>query len=259
MVRNLDQVIDWSIRAHSTIGYFAVLYKKSTLAVRNALVKGKFRDAERMQRFDAVFAQRYFDALNAYFHPSESGRLTLPWEVAFVGHTETGATMLQHMVAGLSAHINFDLGIAAVEVTEPAEQGDFEYDFNLINDIVAEQIRDMLDAVERLSPGVLWLRRLIPNEVRVIGKTLVAFRTAGFRYAAFIVLHPDQARERTVSHEAWTAIIGDWYLHPTKKRALQFAALPMLVRTIAKRENPDVAANLRALDAVPVTRERVNA
>lgn len=258
VIRNLDRIIDWSIHTHSTIGYFAVLYKKSTLAVRKALEQGRFRDVERMERFDAVFAQRYFDALNAYFHPSESSRLTLPWAVAFVGHNETESTMLQHMVAGLSAHINFDLGIAAAEVMEPSEQKEFEYDFDLINEIVAEQVRDMLNAVERLSPGVLWLRRLIPNEVKLIGGLLAKFRKAGFEYAAYVAYHPDKAWEQTVRHEAWTAAVNDWYLHPKNNRLLELSTVPVFVRAIASRENPDVSANLRALDAIPLAGEPVH-
>lgn len=257
VIGNLDRIIDWSIHAHSTIGYFAVLYKKSTLAVRKALEQGRFRDTERMERFDAVFAQRYFDAVNAYFHPTESSRLTLPWAVTFLNQDQTEATMLQHMVAGLSAHINFDLGIAAAEIA-PFELDTFEHDFNLINKIVAGQVRDMLNAVEKLSPAVLWLRRLIPNEVKFIADLLAKFREAGFQYAVFVVDHPDQARERTATHEAWTAVINAWYLHPKRNRLLELTTVPTLVRAIASRENPDVAANLRALDAVPLAHEPVH-
>src|SRR3954465_15219623 len=48
VLRNLDQVIEWSIRAHSTIGYFAALYKRTTLAIRNAINNGEFDDGHRM-------------------------------------------------------------------------------------------------------------------------------------------------------------------------------------------------------------------
>src|SRR5829696_8551595 len=51
VVRNLDQIIEWSIRAQSTMGYFAVLYKRSTVAISKAIKDGKFKDREVMERF----------------------------------------------------------------------------------------------------------------------------------------------------------------------------------------------------------------
>src|SRR5437899_12265871 len=82
VVRNVDQIIDWAINAESHIGYFAVVYKRVTLAIRQAINEGQFDDGARVSRLDVAFAQRYFDALNAYFYRSEcQGGLTLPGEV----------------------------------------------------------------------------------------------------------------------------------------------------------------------------------
>ena len=75
VIDNLDRIIAWSIDTGSTIGYFAVLYKRSTLAIREAIRLRLFENPERMEEFDVVFAQRYFDALNAYFHPADAGEL----------------------------------------------------------------------------------------------------------------------------------------------------------------------------------------
>jgi hypothetical protein len=46
VVRNLEQIIDWSIRERSTIGYFATLYKRATIAVRDALAEREFEDCD---------------------------------------------------------------------------------------------------------------------------------------------------------------------------------------------------------------------
>ena len=66
VVRNLNQIIDWATAEQSTIGYFAVLYKRSTMAIRDAIDRDLFENSALMAEFDVVFAQRYFDALNAY-------------------------------------------------------------------------------------------------------------------------------------------------------------------------------------------------
>ena len=54
VVRNIDQVIDWSIKAESHLGYFAVLYKRTTLAIRDAVNAGVFDDGPRMEQLDLV-------------------------------------------------------------------------------------------------------------------------------------------------------------------------------------------------------------
>ena len=92
-----------------------MLYRRVTLAIRQAVIDGVFTDGSRIEALDVAFAKRYFNALNAYFHPDQSRGPTLPWKVAFVGDQDGKAIILQHMMAGLNAHITFDLGIAVFE------------------------------------------------------------------------------------------------------------------------------------------------
>jgi hypothetical protein len=248
VVRNLDQIVAWAIRAQSTIGYFAVLYKRSTVAIRDALDKGLFDDRAQMEQFDAVFAKRYFDALNAYFYPDEYDGLTLPWEVTFVRQELGHSTMLQHMVAGLNAHIHFDLGLATAQMVPNSLQA-FEHDFNLINAIVATQIRGMLNEVEKLSPATLWIRRAIPDEVGLIKQTLIKFRKSGWLFSIFLAEHPEKAREKEVNQMSWAAALGAWYLDPPTYWRLA----PRLIGALAADERRDTAANLRTLDKVTFT------
>jgi hypothetical protein len=244
VVRNLDLIIDWAIREESTIGYFAVLYKRSTVAVREALNKGKFKDRALMEHFDVVFAQRYFDALNAYFYPDEYVGLTLPWEVVFVGHELGHSTMLQHMVAGLNAHIQFDLGIVTAQIV-PTSLKMFEPDFDLINELVASQVDGMLKIVDTLSPTIRRVRWLVPRGSLIV-RVLRKFRNSCWLFAIYLAVHPYKVREQTVNQMSWAAALCAWYLHPPEYWRLT----PAIIRAIAKRESRDTAANLRALDAI---------
>jgi hypothetical protein len=250
VVRNLEQIIDWAIREESTIGYFAVLYKRSTVTIRSALNAGKFKDRPLIEHFAVAFAQRYFDALNAYFHPvdhpvdhpGEYNGLTLPWEVVFVGQELGHSTMLQHMVAGLNAHIQFDLGIVTAQIV-PTTLRTFEHDFNLINELVASQVRGMLKIVHRLSPTLRWTRWLIPAPW-LIAWVLRKFRKSCWSFAIYLALHPNKLREQTVNQMSWTAALCGWYLHPPEYWRLT----PSIIRAIAKFESRNTAANLRALN-----------
>jgi hypothetical protein len=244
VIRNFDQTIDWAIRAESTIGYFAVLYKRSTLAVRQALKEGKFQNPQRMKQFDAVFAQRYFYALNAYFRPDRYPGLTLPWEVAFVGHEDGTTTMIQQMMTGLNAHICFDLGLAAAKVAGH-DLASMKHDFEYINELVAYQIPDMLKALIKRSPEVVWFRRAIPDEQDVIRSVLTRFRNGSWLFAAYLVMYPDKSQEKIVNHLAWTAALGAWYLQPPKQTQFH-----LLIWFIKRRESRDVAGNLVELNKV---------
>ena len=110
VVDGLDAVVRKSIDKGDRIGYFAVLYKRVTAAVRDAINRGEFLDGPRMDRLDVVFGNRYLEALEAY----QNGRpVTAAWRVAFDACAQKELTILQHMYLGLSAHLLLDLGIGA--------------------------------------------------------------------------------------------------------------------------------------------------
>jgi hypothetical protein len=247
VARNIELVVSWSIEARSAIGYFAVLYKRVTAAISDAIDDDVFDDGPRMEQLALAFARRYFHALNAFFHPDDYDRPTLPWEVAFVGdqRADRQATILQHMMTGLNAHITFDLGQAAVAVA-PESLDALEADFNRVNALLCAQIPDMLDVIEQLSPRVRVIRRIVPDEVGLLKRMLMKLRTSAWYFAVAVALNPDHERERLVNQQSWSAALGAWYLQPPR----QLRVVPLLVRWIAGRESPDVAANITALDGI---------
>jgi hypothetical protein len=253
VARNIDQVVEWAIKAESHIGYFAALYKRVTLALRDGINEGVFEDADRIGQLGVAFSQRYFDSLNAYFYPDEYQGLTLPWEVSFVGDQDNRAIMLQHMMAGLNAHITFDLGIAALAVAGDSLDA-LETDFNRVNALLCSQIPGILDVVERLSPELRWARLLIPNEVRVLKRMLTKLRRSAWFFAIYLAQNPDNARQKRAGQAAWTSALGSWYLQPPAR----LTALPVLVRVIAKRESRDIAGNIMALEGTMNSPEKLN-
>lgn len=253
VVRNVDQVIEWSIEAKSRIGYFAALYKRITLAIREAISEGVFDDGHRMAELDVAFAQRYFNALNAYFHPDEFKGLTLPWEVSFVGEQNDQAIILQQMMTAMNAHITFDLGLAALAVAGNALDT-LANDFNRVNAVLASQIPGVLDVIQQLSPDLRRIRRVIPDEIGLTRRLLIKFRTGAWLFAVHMALYPGDMRQKRVNHAAWTAAVGAWYLQPPAR----LTPFPILVRVIAKRESRDVAANIRALETITTTPDKLN-
>ncbi|OBI54769.1 DUF5995 family protein [Mycobacterium sp. E787] len=245
VVRNIDEVVDWAKDAQSSIGYFAVLYRRITLAIREAIKEGRFVDGPRIERLDVAFAKRYFDALNAHFHRDESKTPTLPWEVAFVGDPDHQAVIVQHMLAGLNAHISFDLGLALLTVADGWPDS-LREDYHRVNDLLCAQIPGINKEVQQLSPELRWLRLLIPDEIQLMQRWLTAMREGAWLFARYVATNPPNAKQKAVHQEAWTATLSSWYLQPSGR----LSPLPRLIRAVAKHEPREVRSNLDALEAV---------
>ena len=154
-----------------------------------------FDDGPRMEQLDVAFARRYFNALNAYFYPDEHQGPTLPWKVAFVGDQDDQAIILQHMMAGLNAHITFDLGLAVVQIAGNSLDS-LENDYNRVNALLCSQIPGILKVVDQLSPDLRWTRWLIPDELGVLERALTKLRSRAWLFAIYMAMHPQNATGR---------------------------------------------------------------
>ena len=223
-----------------------MLYKRSTLAIRDAIDRDLFRIRARMAEFDVVFAQRYFDALNAYFHPDEFPDLNLAWEVAFVGHDNPETTMLQQMLAGLNAHICFDLGVAAATVA-PNRLRELKPDFDRITDVVGTQIRGMIGGVRAAVAGVSLGALVIAGAVgdRPGAEEVPSWRL-GFSPSTW------RCTRNAYGRSASTTCPGP---RPSAPGTCTRPGVPghrfrALVRFLGRGESRDVAGNLHALNRI---------
>jgi hypothetical protein len=137
----------------SRLGYFAALYGLMTHRVAEGLAAGRFEHGDRMQRLACHFAARYLSAVERF----EAGEpAPAAWQVSFDAASRWRPIVLQHLLLGINAHINFDLGIAAAEVAvAPGGDGGLEaveHDFNEINAVLAELLGDVQDRLARVSP-----------------------------------------------------------------------------------------------------------
>ncbi|MFB6249055.1 MAG: DUF5995 family protein [Salinibacter sp.] len=65
VLARLDRIVAAARRAEDPLGYFAALYRDVTARVAATIEDGGFDDGARMEWLDVVFANRYFDALDA--------------------------------------------------------------------------------------------------------------------------------------------------------------------------------------------------
>ncbi|MEO1437841.1 MAG: DUF5995 family protein [Bacteroidota bacterium] len=148
VISQLDQIIQDCIAANDPKAYFGFLYRRVTAEIRDCLGTGVFEDDSRMERFDVDFANRYLDA---YFRLQAGQPISQAWKVAFDA-TDQSYLILQHLLLGMNAHINLDLGIAAADTMIGRSLADLESDYKVVNDILQRISDDIQEKLGRVSP-----------------------------------------------------------------------------------------------------------
>jgi hypothetical protein len=246
VIDRIDVIIGWAITESSRLGYFAALYKRITAAVKTAVAEGRFEDGARMARLDVAFANRYFDAFNGYARPGEFKKPTRSWQVTFTAATEAQPIMLQHMLAGINAHISLDLGIAAQTIDAKTSQ--LKDDFNRINAVLASQVNGIVGDVNELSPALAEIYAVLANnEIFLINQAIAQFRDDAWRFARILSFEPGFVRPVTIGIRDFTvAGQGRLIYHPPSLVGVTQAA----VDAVAARESRDVQHNIAVLNEI---------
>lgn len=150
----LEEIIIDAKKQKSTKGYFAVLYLKVTKKVKDGIAQNIFENGSRMEKLDVIFANRY---INAYYQYCKKEPAALSWESAFKEADNNWMTVLQHLLLGMNAHINLDLGIAAAQIEPKKEILSLEKDFITINTILSSLVADVERDLTEVWPTLKWI------------------------------------------------------------------------------------------------------
>ena len=151
VISALDAIIQRAWEERNRIGYFPALYRRVTRAVKDGISQDQFSDGPLMEKLDVVFASRYLDALAAY---QAGGNPSRCWKVAFDACPDDSRLILQHLLAGMNAHINLDLGVASAQVSPGDQLAHLKADFDQINAVLAAQVGAVEDEMASCSPLV---------------------------------------------------------------------------------------------------------
>jgi len=232
----LDQIIHQAREAHDRLGFFAVLYRNVTIKVKEGIAAGLFEDGARMERLDVTFANRYLTALDSF---KRGEPLSKCWLVCFRLANERRPIILQHLLIGMNAHINFDLGIAAQTVAPGAELESLRNDFNVINGILGGMIVKVRSDVEEVSPWIKVLDRIDPSgEHKLIDFSLKKARDSSWLVANMINSTPPEHLSRKLSIlDDGVAILGSLIANP---RAWLITAGLWIIRLRESNDIPHV-------------------
>lgn len=188
VVQILDTIVADAKAHDDRLGFFAALYRQVTLDVRKGIQQGFFANGPRMERFDTLFANRYFAAHDAW---KSGGSITRSWKVAFAAMENPADIILQDLLVGMNAHINLDLGIAAAEISPGPAIQDLQGDFNKINQILANLIQPVEAVIARFSPLLGLLQKIGGKDAsEVLNFSMDAARDDAWRHAVILAHLP---------------------------------------------------------------------
>lgn len=167
VIHVLDEIITGCKQHQDPLGYFAVLYRKVTLRVKQGIARNEFEDNARMEQLDVYFANRYFAAYDAY---RKGEHCSACWKVAFDASRDKRLVILQHTLLGINAHINLDLGIAAYDTMAGQDIHQIQPDFFAINRILSEMVDSVKANLGKVSPVFNWLVPLAKHKDEMLVK-----------------------------------------------------------------------------------------
>jgi hypothetical protein len=197
VIASLETIVSECITNRSRLGYFAALYLKVTQAVKQQIAAGQFADGAQMEKLDVVFANRYLAAYNQWKNKQQpSGS----WAVAFEQAEHGSVLILQHLLLGMNAHINLDLGIAAVVVCGGKPIETLKQDFDAINLIISALTNQVLSELGQVSPMLSLLGLHASNS----NLTLIQFSIDNARDGAWCFAE-DLSQKKTSEREQFIA------------------------------------------------------
>ena len=242
VITKLDEIIAWSIKNNSPIGYFACNYRSMTIAVLDGVKKKKFEDGKRMITLDLEFANRYFEALENY---QNNRKCSNAWFTAFEAAKNKDLLIMQHILLGINAHINLDLGVSAASIMPYRKVNALKNDFDKINEVIASINQKVQDSLSKICYPIELVDQISKGQDNVMLDFAISKARQTSWASAYIlsnsILFIRPALINTIDNAA-TLIARNIII--SKKIP------PKMMKTMKLYESDDVKKNIKILSAV---------
>lgn len=181
---------------------FLNCYLLMTRNMLTAVDAGAFHDGRWVNALLHRFADYYFDALSVYDVDRERAPAVWKQTHDLAGRDEI--QVVQHLLLGVNAHINYDLVLTLVEMLEPEwerltpRQRAARYaDHCRVNDIIGATIDAVQDdVIEPAAPQMDVVDKLLgPLDEWLISRLVTRWRQEVWEHAAAMLARPAQRRE----------------------------------------------------------------
>jgi hypothetical protein len=236
----LSGVIDR--RRGSPLVFFPAVYRATTARVKAGIENGIFADGPRMARFVTAFANRYLAALDAVGGSCGPAR---SWQVAFDAGVRPHTMILQHVLVGMNAHINYDLPLVVIAAANGDKIANIEPDFNAINDILTALLDPVQEVIDTFSPLLHILDRVGGrSDEELVTFSIRTARAEAWHEATRLADESPEQRERSMlSLDRRVALLASRIIVPD-------GPLGLASSLIARTESTDIAAVTAAMLAI---------
>ena len=206
VVRMESLVKLWEAQADQRSAFLRC-YLMMTRNMLAAITEGEFYDAGWVDHLLHRFADYYFNALDAY----ERDRTTAPavWQVAHNVTHDPHVFLLEKVLLGINAHINFDLVLSLVDMLEAewadlnAERRQERYlDHCHVNKVIGRTIDAVQDQILEPAMPLLKLVDVLMGRAdeKLVSRLIASWREVCWHHATALLDAPDAAeRSRLVS------------------------------------------------------------
>lgn len=240
VIAQLDQIIETECANNSCMTYFPILYRKVTVRIKEGILNNEFENNQRMVKLDVVFANRYIEAYNCL---DANKPFTQSWKKAFEAAKDGNLLIMQHLLLGINAHINLDLGIAVAEtVGDTGDIMDFENDFNKINEILRSMISNVEAKIISVSPLFGMLDKFGKGrEDKLVSFSINIARDGAWLFANQYHISPNKAEELN-ARDTIIGILAEKLIH---QKSWMLKYLVKFIYFFEKKDVPQIVAVLK--------------
>jgi hypothetical protein len=215
VLEELDRIIDSTVNENNFLGIFAYVYRRTTAQIQQAIRGKEFEDNDRMALMDVAFANLY---LTAYQRYSDNQGCSASWEKAFKAKYEK-ITIMQHLMLGMNAHINLDLGVAAATFAPGANLPALKNDFMKVNQVLNDLTNEIQARVSRVSRLMFILDILGKNtDEKIANFSMVKAREQAWNLAERLAEKDESGRKSLINNADHTiAAFGALLIYPPGK------------------------------------------
>lgn len=187
---------------------FLTCYAMMTANMLVGVTRHEFDDSDWVDHMVQLFAGYYFDALAAY--DSDPTIAPQVWRLAHDTCREDDVWVIQKLLLGINAHINYDLVLTLDEMLGPewAELPDEQRavrlrDYQKVNDIIARTVDAVQDEVLAKTSSVMRYVDLVlgPGDEFVLSRLLFRWRDRVWDYGVRLVEADTLEQRETVIRE----------------------------------------------------------
>lgn len=216
VLETLDDIIAETKSENNYLGIFAYVYRRTTAEIKKAILEKQFKDNEAMERFDVSFANLYIEA---YWDFKAGKNTSDAWELSFHARNEK-LIIMQHLILGMNAHINLDLGVAAGKFVPKGEIASIKDDFMKVNDILKALTNEMQEKIKRVSWWMFLLDWIGKDKDEILAGFSIK-KARDFAWNVALKINDSNSNDEQTTHiqevDQWVTKIGKLVLNPPGK------------------------------------------